>query len=128
MISFWEFCLTLPAVRSAQLGNNAWLDADVDIEEKANVDEVIARSRTLLPIIKAKVSTGVKTYIILNDVTIAWPLVDFAVKVLSPIDNVYIIRVIRTGQYSRTTDTHHQKFVVADRNIAVLEGVDWTVA
>ena len=32
------------------------------------------------------------------------------------------------SQYSRTTDTHHQKFVVADRNIAVLEGVDWTVA
>ena len=125
MISFWEFCLTLPAVRSAQLGNNAWLDADVDIEEKANVDEVIARSRTLLPIIKAKVSTGVKTYIILNDVTIAWPLVDFAVKVLSPIDNVYIIR---HPDWTVFTDTHHQKFVVADRNIAVLEGVDWTVA
>ena len=125
MISFWEFCLTLPAIRNAELGNTAWLDADIDIEEKANADDAIARSRTLLPIIKAKASSGVKTYIIMNDVTIAWPLVDYAVKVLSQIDNVYIIR---HPDWTVFTDTHHQKFVVADRNIAVLGGVDWTVA
>jgi len=131
MMTFWEFCLTLPAVRNANLGNDAWIDDDFGTGDGGNDNDAddggvfVARSKTLLPILKAKAAAGVKTYIILNDVTIAWALVDYAIKVLSGHENIHIVR---HPDWTIVSETHHQKFVVVDRSIAVLGGVDWTVA
>ena len=91
MMSWWEFCLTLPAVRGEELGNQAWIDDD-STTDSDNAEDVVARSRSLPTLLKAKAAEGVKTYIILNDVTICWPLVDHAVKSLSSHDNIYVIR------------------------------------
>jgi len=125
MMSWWEFCLTLPAVRGEELGNEAWIDDNTTTSGCDSAEDVVARSKSLPPILKAKASEGVKTYIILNDVTVGWPLVDYAVKTLSRHDNIY---VIRHPDWTVVSDTHHQKFVVVDRAIAILGGVDWTVA
>jgi len=112
-MSWWEFCATLPGIRNAQLGSDAWKK----------------ESGSLLSILKEKADKeGCKIYILLyncvNVVNGAAQSVEFTKKSLGGHRNIHVVDHpgLSVWQWS-----HHQKFVVVDRTIAILGGVDWTV-
>lgn len=113
VMSWWEFTPDLPIVRNASLGANAWDNED----------------GTLPLLLKEKAESGVKIYILLWDIVDVFmstaPLVEHAMDILGKLHPN--ITVVSHPGLNVWTHSHHQKFVVADRRVAVLGGLDLTL-
>jgi len=111
-MSWFDFVYDLPAVRSESLGANAWSNT----------------SGTLPFLLHQKASKGVKVYILLwNSLDIVMPtapLVEHAIRNLGKLHPN--ITVVSHPGLNVWTHTHHQKFVVVDRRVAIVGGLDWT--
>lgn len=109
-MSWFDFVYDLPAVRNESLGSNAWSNP----------------YGTLPSFLQQKASKGVKVYILLwNSLDIVMPtapLVEHAIRNLGKHPN---ISVIAHPGLNVWTYTHHQKFVVVDRRVAIVGGLDW---
>mmetsp|Transcript_8546 Transcript_8546/g.19150 ORF Transcript_8546/g.19150 Transcript_8546/m.19150 type:complete len:883 (+) Transcript_8546:102-2750(+) len=112
MMSWWEFCPDLPVVRNESLGANAW-----DNE-----------NGTLPSLLKQKASEGVKIYILLwNIVDVVMPTAPLVEHAMNTLEKIHPnITVVSHPGLNVWTHSHHQKFVVVDRGIAVLGGLDFT--
>lgn len=100
------------------------------MNEDGSWDRSWEEAGTLPPVLKAKASAGVKVYIIL------WNIID-GVQATAPVCEATIerlealhenIRVVTSPGLWPITNSQHQKFVVVDRSVAILGGVDWTYA
>ena len=110
-MSWFDFVHDLPAVRSESLGANAWSN----------------ESGTLPSLLRQKASKGVKVYIMLwNSLDLVMPtapLVEHAIRNLGKLHPN--ITVVSHPGLNVWTHTHHQKFVVVDRRVAIVGGLDW---
>lgn len=123
MMSWWEFCAWLPVIRGAR---------GVDAYEAQRADGSWPRSwedsGTLPPVLKAKAESGVKIYILLyNAVDLVMPSAPVVEHTIEYLEKLHSnIRVVSSPGLFPVSVSHHQKFVVVDRSVAVLGGVDWT--
>jgi phosphatidylserine/phosphatidylglycerophosphate/cardiolipin synthase-like enzyme len=112
-MSWWEFTSDLPLVRNASLSANVW-----------------DNENGMLPsLLKGKAESSVKIYILLWDIVDAFmptaPLVEHAMDMLGKLQPN--ITVVSHPGWNVWTHSHHQKFLVADRRVAVPGGLDLTL-
>ena len=110
MMSWWEFCPDLPVVRSESLGANAWNNSNC----------------TLPPLLKQKADKGVKVYILLwNIIDVVLPTAPMVEHAMESLGRLHPnITVISHPGLNIWTHTHHQKFMVVDRKVAIVGGLD----